>query len=215
MNCGIAKRFLKRVLTQYFVVMAASSRSGGSGAAKKIDPAALAGVFQDLAEDDPSGDACWGAESLRSRGYEIRPEDFAGKRPAVRAGITTLCESWTKKGWLETKSHAGRTLWTPTDDGLVEFRKMLPEWLTDAQELIDSFGETLMKEEDWVSLLRAAVKSKVQETCFKKVYLPWLRHDNFWLLKPDDPEGRSVNRRGTLVRKTPCEGFDQPQSGGA
>lgn len=184
------------------------ARSKGGSAAKKIDPAALAGVFQDLTEDSPDSEY-WGAEGLRSRGYEIRPEDFAGKRPAVRAGITALCESWSKKGWLDTKSHAGRTLWKPTDEGLVEFRKMLPEWLTDAQELIDSFGETLMTEEDWVSLLRAAVKSKVQETCFKKVYLPWLSHDNFWLLKPDDPDGRSVNRRGTLVRKSPCEGFDQ------
>jgi hypothetical protein len=204
--CRWSKRHFKSVLTTNVSMMAASSESGGSSGTKRIDSDALASVFQQLADEDPSGGP-WGAEQLRSFGYEVRQQSFAGKRPAVRAGITTLCESWVKKGWLEAKTgrHAA---WSPTSEGLIEFRKMLPEWVTEAQELIDSFGEFLMSEDDWNQMLRLALASPVQESCFNKVFLPWLQHDSFWLLKPNDPDGRSVNRRGELLRKSPAEGFD-------
>jgi len=85
---------------------------------------------------------------------------------------------------------------------------MLPEWISEALELVDSYGESLMSESYWQDVIKTAARSDVQKVCFDKVFLPWLQHDNFWLLKPNDPEGRSVNRRGNLMKKIPCEGYD-------
>ena len=63
---------------------------------------------------------------FESFGYEVRQQSFAGSVTVVRAGITALCESWVKKGWLESKKYeAGR--WSPTSEGLIEFRKKSPE----------------------------------------------------------------------------------------
>lgn len=170
----------------------------------KIPEDALAAVFLELWEAEQE-DAPWSAKALRAAGRSYRSESFTGKNDVLAKVIGTMCDNWAGKGWLKKTS---RNQYSPTDDGLIEMRKMLPEWITEAAELVDRYGESLMSEGYWVEVIRTASRSDIQKVCFDKVFLPWLQHDNFWLLKPNDPEGRSVNRRGILAKKIPCEGFD-------
>ena len=170
----------------------------------KIPEDALAELFLELWQYDQE-ESPWSAKALRKAGREFRPEAFTGKFDVLSKVIQTMCDRWVSEGWLDKTS---RNQYCPTEDGLIKFREMIPEWISKAVTLIDSYGESLMPERHWADVLRGASRNLTQRVCFEKVFLPWLSHDNFWLLKPNDPEGRSVNRRGKLLKKTPCEGFD-------
>jgi len=170
----------------------------------KIPEEALADVFLELWGNEQE-DSPWSAKALRAAGRSYLPEAFVGKNDVLAKVIGTMCDDWTRRGWLDKTS---RNQYSPTDEGLVEMRALQPEWISEAVELVDSYGESLMSARDWAFVIDAAKRSPVQKVCFEKVFLPWLLHDNFWLLKPNDPEGRSINRQGTLIRRSPAEGFE-------
>ena len=135
---------------------------------------------------------------------------FRGKRDSVKSAVNTLLNGWEDSKWLESKpGRGGGKVYTVSKTGWTELQKIRTQkapWLSEAEELVDTYGE-ILSEVDWPALLEKAASKEAHRSWFEKMYLPWLKNDNFWLLDTGDEQARSVNRLGTHERKFPSCGF--------
>ena len=134
---------------------------------------------------------------------------FGGNKSSVLAQIENILKGWSDSGWLKTSKGTGKSItYTVTEAGWTELQKVRTskaEWLVEAEELIEAFGEVLGI--NWEVLLEKAATKQQHRAWFQKVYLPWLQNDNFWLKDPDCASGTSVTRQGLRDKKFPSCGF--------
>jgi len=134
---------------------------------------------------------------------------FGGNKSSVLAQIENILKGWSDSGWLKTSKGTGKSItYTVTETGWAELQKVRTskaEWLVEAEELIEAFGEVLGI--NWEGLLEKAATKEHHRSWFQKVYLPWLQNDNFWLKDPDCADGTSVTRQGQRDTKFPSCGF--------
>tara|TARA_B100000700_G_scaffold329882_1_gene453446 strand:+ start:2057 stop:2569 length:513 start_codon:yes stop_codon:yes gene_type:complete len=134
---------------------------------------------------------------------------FRGNQTSVKTQIETILNGWEDSGWLSsTKGRGGGKVFTVTETGWAELQKVRTskaQWLVEAEELIESYGEALPV--NWPALLEKASTKEHHRAWFQKIYLPWLQNDDYWLRDPDCPEGKSVNRKGIKEHKFPSCGF--------
>lgn len=134
---------------------------------------------------------------------------FGGNKSSVLAQIENILKGWSDSGWLKTSKGTGKSItYTVTETGWTELQKVRTskaEWLVEAEELIEAFGEVLGI--NWEGLLEKAATKEHHRSWFQKVYLPWLQNDNFWLKDPDCADGTSVTRKGQRDTKFPSCGF--------
>ena len=134
---------------------------------------------------------------------------FGGNKSSVLAQIENILKGWSDSGWLKTSKGTGKSItYTVTETGWAELQKVRTskaEWLVEAEELIEAFGEVLGI--NWEALLEKAATKEHHRAWFQKVYLPWLQNDNFWLKDPNCASGTSVTRQGLRDKKFPSCGF--------
>lgn len=137
---------------------------------------------------------------------------FKGNSTSCKAQIENILNGWEDSGILTSTSKASGSstakYYEIADDGVAELQKIRTakaEWLVEAEDLIESYGSELPV--PWGVFLEKAATKQAHRAWFQKVYLPWLKNDNYWLLDVDDESGQSVNRQGYKKKLIPSCGF--------
>ena len=137
---------------------------------------------------------------------------FTGKADTIKKKIAEMLKGWEDMGILVSKPYkGGHPAYEVTNTGFAELQKIRTQkapWLAEAEELIETYGHIL--DINWDNLLEKAASKQQHRAWFQKVYLPWLRNDNYYLLEPegeDDTEQLSINRLGNRRKLIPSCGF--------
>jgi len=83
---------------------------------------------------------------------------FKGKRDTVKGLVQSLLSGWEDSKWLQSKPYKGSKAYTITSDGWAELQKIRTQkapWLSEAEELVDQYGE-LLPDLNWQELLEKA-----------------------------------------------------------
>ncbi len=136
---------------------------------------------------------------------------FTGKGDTIKKKIAEMLKGWEDMGILSSSPYKGGLAYQVTNTGFAELQKIRTQkapWLAEAEELVETYGHIL--DINWDNLLEKAASKQQHRAWFQKVYLPWLRNDNYYLLEPeddDDTEQLSVNRLGNRRKLIPSCGF--------
>jgi hypothetical protein len=137
---------------------------------------------------------------------------FTGKGDTIKKKITELLKGWEDMKILVSHKIPNGVRYTVTEDiGWGELQKIRGQkapWLAEAEELVETYGHIL--DINWEYLLEKAASKQQHRAWFQKVYLPWLRNDNYYLLEPEDEECEeqlSINRLGNRRKLIPSCGF--------
>jgi hypothetical protein len=136
---------------------------------------------------------------------------FTGKADTIKKKIAEMLAGWADMGVLVGKPYKGGLAYEVTTTGWAELQKIRTQkapWLAEAEELVETYGHLL--DIGWDSLLEKAASKQQHRAWFQKVYLPWLRNDNYYLLEPEgeeETEQLSINRLGNRRKMIPSCGF--------
>jgi len=136
---------------------------------------------------------------------------FTGKGDTIKKKIAEMLKGWEDMGVLSSNPYKGGLAYQVTNTGFAELQKIRTQkapWLAEAEELVETYGHIL--DINWDNLLEKAASKQQHRAWFQKVYLPWLRNDNYYLLEPeddDDTEQLSINRLGNRRKLIPSCGF--------
>jgi hypothetical protein len=136
---------------------------------------------------------------------------FTGKGDTIKKKIAEMLKGWEDMGVLSSNPYKGGLAYEVTNTGFAELQKIRTQkapWLAEAEELVETYGHIL--DINWDNLLEKAASKQQHRAWFQKVYLPWLRNDNYYLLEPeddDDTEQLSINRLGNRRKLIPSCGF--------
>ena len=136
---------------------------------------------------------------------------FTGKGDTIKQKIAEMLKGWEDMGILTSSAYLRGLAYEVTETGWTELQKIRTQkapWLAEAEELVETYGHIL--DINWDNLLEKAASKQQHRAWFQKVYLPWLRNDNYYLLEPEDEECEeqlSVNRLGDRRKLIPSCGF--------
>jgi hypothetical protein len=136
---------------------------------------------------------------------------FTGKGDTIKKKIAEMLKGWEDMGILSSNPYKGGLAYQVTNTGFAELQKIRTQkapWLAEAEELVETYGHIL--DINWDNLLEKAASKQQHRAWFQKVYLPWLRNDNYYLLEPEDDESTeqlSINRLGNRIKIIPSCGF--------
>ena len=136
---------------------------------------------------------------------------FTGKGDTIKKKIMEMLKGWEDMGILSSSPYKGGLSYEVTNTGFAELQKIRTQkapWLAEAEELVETYGHIL--DINWDNLLEKAASKQQHRAWFQKVYLPWLRNDNYYLLEPEDDEPTeqlSINRLGNRRKMIPSCGF--------
>ena len=136
---------------------------------------------------------------------------FTGKGDTIKQKIAEMLKGWEDMKVLSSSPYKGGLAYQVTNTGFAELQKIRTQkapWLAEAEELVETYGHIL--DINWDNLLEKAASKQQHRAWFQKVYLPWLRNDNYYLLEPEDDEDTeqlSINRLGDRRKLIPSCGF--------
>jgi len=136
---------------------------------------------------------------------------FTGKGDTIKKKIMDMLKGWEDMGILSSSPYKGGLAYEVTNTGFADLQKIRTQkapWLAEAEELVETYGHIL--DIGWDNLLEKAASKQQHRAWFQKVYLPWLRNDNYYLLEPEDDESTeqlSINRLGNRIKIIPSCGF--------
>jgi len=133
---------------------------------------------------------------------------FKGNSTSCKAEIENVLNGWEDSGILTSKIWKRGKAYEVSESGWAELQKIRTakaEWLVEAEDLVESYGSELGV--PWELFLEKAATKQAHRAWFQKVYLPWLKNDDYWLLDVDDESGHSVNRKGHKKKLIPSCGF--------
>ncbi len=136
---------------------------------------------------------------------------FTGKGDTIKKKIAEMLKGWEDMGILTSSAYLRGLAYEVTTTGWAELQKIRTQkapWLAEAEELVETYGHIL--DIGWDNLLEKAASKQQHRAWFQKIYLPWLRHDNYYLLEPegeDDTQRLSINRLGDRRKMIPSCGF--------
>ena len=137
---------------------------------------------------------------------------FTGKADTIKKKIAEMLKGWEDMKVLTSSPYkGGHPAYEVTATGWAELQKIRTQkapWLAEAEELVETYGHIL--DINWDNLLEKAASKQQHRAWFQKVYLPWLRNDNYYLLEPEDDEDieqLSINRLGDRRKLIPSCGF--------
>ncbi len=136
---------------------------------------------------------------------------FTGKGDTIKKKIMEMLKGWEDMGILSSSPYKGGLAYEVTNTGFADLQKIRTQkapWLAEAEELVETYGHIL--DIGWDNLLEKAASKQQHRAWFQKVYLPWLRNDNYYLLEPEDDESTeqlSINRLGNRIKIIPSCGF--------
>ena len=139
---------------------------------------------------------------------------FTGKGDTIKQKIAEMLKGWEDMKVLSSSPYKGGLAYQVTNTGFAELQKIRTQkapWLAEAEELVETYGHIL--DINWDNLLEKAASKQQHRAWFQKVYLPWLRNDNYYLLEPEDDEDTeqlSINRLGDRRKLIPsCGCFEE------